>query len=1176
MRSFRGGPFEFASVWRVGVSSKGFEACGFAGTEREVEVSVVQEPDNILEYGAVWPMSLSNVRAEIRRLATPARWLLILGAVGCFVGDGRAGEDRPYAPKVEGPSEEGKLAIRKFRVPAGLSIELFAAEPLLANPVAFGVDEKNRFYVAETFRLHAGVTDIRGHMNWLDDDLASRTVADRVRMYRKYLGKDFATYEAEHDRIRLVEDRDGDGKADRSTVFADGFRTADAGIGAGVLARKGTVWFTCIPDLWMLRDGDGDGKAEVKKSLQHGYGVHVGFLGHDLHGLKFGPDGRLYFSVGDRGLNVRTFDGRHVVNVESGSVLRCEPDGSELEIFASGLRNPQELAFNELGDLFTCDNNSDGGDRARWVHLVEGGDGGWRIGYQFIEHPNSRGVWNAEKLWYPSPENSGLYLLPPLLNISDGPSGLTYDPGVSLLPESLRKHFFLADFRGGSGQSGVRSLALEPNGASYRGVDGKQFLWSILATDVDFGTDGALYVSDWVEGWNKPNKGRLYRIFDPGRVGDAKVREVRRLLAEGFDRRSLDELAGLIGHEDMRVRQGAQFALADKKAAETLSRIAREDRRPLARYHAVWGLGQIGKRDPKALEAVVGLLKDDDAELRAQAARVVGDRKAENAEKALIEGLGDRSPRVRFQCALALGRLKARGALPAVLKMLRDDAGADPYLRHAGVMALAGGNDRQGLIQASGDESASVRLAIALALRRLGDPEVKRFLNDRDPRIVLEAARAINDVPIVEALEALAPILTRREISEPLGRRAINATFRVGGPASAEALATFAKRTDVAESLRVEALEDLGDWSNPPGRDPIVGVWRPIKPRAAKEAGDAVGGIARDLLSVGPDSVRQATARAVGRLGVKNAEGALAALASDRKASGASRAEALKSLDLLNAPALASAVKLAVDDPDETVRVEGRRLLVKVRPAEAVKVLDRALVSGSLAERQAALATLGRLDDPAADEVLKRWLDRLIAGRTPDDMKLDLIEAASARSNPEIRRKLARFEASRPKNDPLAFYRESLVGGDPRRGMNLFVQKAEVSCLRCHAFNRRGQKFGGEVGPDLSDVGLRLKREEILESIVAPNKKIAQGFETVVLSTAEGKTIVGVFKSENDKDIHVMTPEGNLIVVAKSDIDERKRGESAMPSDTISKLSKSELRDLVEFLSTLKRKPGPR
>src|SRR5204863_724524 len=151
---------------------------------------------------------------------------------------------------------------------------------------------------------------------------------------------------------RLVVDSDGDGKADKATIFADGFSHLHDGIGSGVLARDGKVWYTCIPDLYLLEDTKGTGTADVKKSLQTGYGVRTGFLGHDLHGLRFGPDGKLYFSIGDRGTNVKAVDGRTVFLPDTGAVFRCDPDGSNLEVFATGLRNPQELAFDEFGNLF--------------------------------------------------------------------------------------------------------------------------------------------------------------------------------------------------------------------------------------------------------------------------------------------------------------------------------------------------------------------------------------------------------------------------------------------------------------------------------------------------------------------------------------------------------------------------------------------------------------------------------------------------------------------------------------------------------------------------------------------------------------------------------------------------------------------------------------------------------
>jgi quinoprotein glucose dehydrogenase len=1089
---------------------------------------------------------------------------------------------RPYEPRIDPASDAAKRAIRSFRVPKGLEVELFAAEPLLANPVAFCVDEKGVFYVAETFRLGAGVTDTRGHMNWLDDDLACRTVADRVAMYKKYLGSEFARYGVEHERVRRVVDRDGDGRADASTVFADGFNDPAAGIGAGILARKGDVWYACIPWLWKLRDTDGDGRADRRTLLHQGYGVHVGFLGHDLHGLKFGPDGRLYFSIGDRGFNATTIDGHKLTALDSGSVLRCNPDGTDLEVFATGLRNPQELAFDEFGNLFTGDNNSDSGDRARWVYLVEGGDSGWRIGYQFMAGSYSRGPWNEEKLWYPAFEGQAAYLVPPIANLGDGPSGLAYHPGVSLLSETYKDHFFLVDFRGASGQSGIRSFALRPKGASFELVDSQRFAWSVLATDVDFAPDGSLVFCDWVQGWDKPNKGRLYRIVDPSRRDDPKVREVQALLAQGMDHRPDDELIRLLSHPDMRVRQEAQFSLASRGDAgwKAFARIAGSKESLLARIHAIWGLGQIMRIRTVAQPRTVGeilnpLLDDPEAEIRAQAAKAMGEAREAQALRKLIGRLEDESPRVRSFAAMALGRLGRSEAVEPLLGLLRANSDKDPYLRHAAVMGLVGSRDVAALKRAATDESASVRVGVLLALRRLGDPEVARFLKDRDPRLALEAARAINDVPIGGAIASLAALPVEPGMPMPLLRRVLNANLRLGGAAQATLVATAAGRSDLPAPVRVQALEMLGSWASPSGRDAVMGLWRPIAPRPAGPAAGALRPMLAAILSGSPDSVRVAATMAAAALGIKEAGDPLVALATDRDQFDRTRSAALKALDQLGDPRRVDTARRAATMTGSRTRTEALRILAAADPDSAIPLVQDRIDHGPTSERQGAIATLAGMKGDAARRALLARLDQLIAGKVAPEIQLDVIEAAAARPEPEVRAKLRQYEGTKPKGDPLASYREVLSGGNAQRGRAIFTDKAETECVRCHKARTWNTEIpGGEVGPELSGIGARQNRTYLLESIVDPNKQIAQGFESVVLATSDGKVITGVLRGEDDKAVRLITAEGQPVTVPKESIDERNRGPSAMPADLVQKLSKSELRDLVEFLSTLKTPPS--
>ncbi|HEY8504582.1 MAG TPA: PVC-type heme-binding CxxCH protein [Gemmataceae bacterium] len=1088
---------------------------------------------------------------------------------------------QPYDPPVAPASDEAARAIPGFRLAEGLEAELWAAEPLLANPVAFAFDEKGRCYVAETFRLHAGVTDNRGHMYWLDDELASRTVADRVAMYRKYHKEKFADYEREHDRVRRVWDSDGDGRADRATVFADGFKDAAAGIGSGVLARGRDVWYTCIPDLWLLRDADADGKADEKKSLSSGYGVHVAFIGHDLHGLTMGPDGRLYFSIGDRGLNVVTREGKRLFNPDSGAVLRCEPDGSNLEIVVYGLRNPQELAFDAYGRLFTGDNNSDSGDRARWVHVVEGGDSGWRIGYQYGSAMSNRGPWNAEKIWHLAHEGQPAYVLPPLAHITDGPSGLVAYPGVGL-GDRYKDHFFLCDFRGAPGTSGVWALTVKPKGAAFEVADLHRFVWNILATDCDFGPDGAFYVSDWVEGWGKTGKGRVYRFTDPGQMKKPVVQEVRKLLAEGFDKRPDEELRKLLEHADRRVRQEAQFALAERPdtGIGIFTDAALTSKNVFARLHSVWGLGQIARHagdaqtKARALAPGEALVKDPDPEVRIQAAGHLSDAKFGATPRHLIPLLRDPEPRVRLHAAIALGRHVrpddevAGDAYAAVRRMLEENADRDPYLRHGGVMALTGLGEKWAA-KAAQDVSPAVRMGAVLAMRRLGDAAVARLLSDAEPRLVEEAARAIHDEPIPEALPQLAALITRSGLSEPLGYRVLNANYRLGGPENALALARFAARAGEKESLRAEALRMLGDWANPPRRDRVTGGTQSLPPRPAEVAAaalrPALGGIA-----AGPRAVRRQAARVAGKLGIKEIGGELFELVSDAGEPADVRVQALEALESLKDERLAKAVEAAIASADPLLRNAGRAALAKTAPDKVVGQLAEVVgkPDSPLRERQGAYELLGSIGTAAADELLANALDRLLANDLPPELHLEVLEAARRRAEKSaaVREKLAAYEKSLPEDDPLAAFREALAGGDAKAGREIFLNKSETYCLRCHKVDGDG----GEVGPDLSDIGAKQPRPYLLEAIVLPDKQIAKGYESVLVYRLDGKIVRGVLRSEDAKRLNLITPEGQLVTVAKEDIDVRQADKSAMPEDLVKHLSKRELRDLVEFLSVLK------
>jgi quinoprotein glucose dehydrogenase len=1066
----------------------------------------------------------------------------------------------PYSPTVAPASNEAERAIKNFKVPDGMSLTVVAAEPLLAQPVAFGFDEQGRVYVAETFRLNRGVEDNRGHMNWLTDDLAAQTVEDRRKYFQKFLGDKIENYTREHDRVRQLVDDNGDGVYDRSTVFADGFNDLVDGIGSGVLAVNGSVYYTCIPHLWLLKDRDGDGVAEIKQSLHSGYGVRTAFVGHDMHGLTLGPDGKLYYSIGDRGFHVETPTGV-LHHPDQGAVFRCNLDGSELEIVNTGLRNPQELAFDEFGNLFTGDNNSDGGDRARWVYLIEGSDTGWRMYYQYLP---DRGPWNREKLWHPQHAGQPAYLVPPIANFADGPSGLVHYPGVGL-PERYRGHFFLADFRGSPVNSGIRSFGLAPKGASFEMTDTHEFVWSILATDVDFGYDGRMYLSDWVDGWGQNGKGRLYRLDTDGAKSDPQIARGQEAFRKGFDKLATPELMELLTHPDYRVRQRAQFQLADRNAAAELLTRAKSAGDVRHRLHGVWGLGQIGRRQPNALRDLWPLLSDNELEIRANTARVLGDLKFAPARESLVALLADQNARVRSLAAIAVGKLGVTAARPALEQLLTDAGDADPTLRHAAVMGLVGISTPEQLAEYQRHPQPAVRMGAVVALRRTQSPLVERFLSDAEPLIALEAARTIHDLPLTAAYPAVAALLSQMNLPDELLRRAVNAHFRLGEVANVQAVARFAANPKVNETLRLDAVGALHVWNDPPVLDRYLGDYRPLQ-RPPVTMPDRLLPALPNLFAGSP-ALREAAAKLAAKYEIGAAGEFLAtmAVATDRAAS--ERVAALNALSALKDDRLPKLIDAALSDQEPAVRSAAFTLLAKTNPDAVLARVPELRTKGTLIEQQAAVDVLARLSTPAAEAALTDWLAALNGDGVPKGLWLELLEAAESHKSDAHQAAIARFRTAIADSTPSAGYRECLEGGDADRGRELFFSRSDLSCRRCHKI----QGDGGDVGPNLSALALQKPREYLLEAVVDPNRAIAKGFETAVLQTEDGKVHVGIIKQETADRITLQAPDGAVVNVDPKTVEERAVGKSGMPEDLVKKLTRRELRDLVEFLASCRR-----
>lgn len=720
----------------------------------------------------------------------------------------------------------------KALVPDGFTAKVVATEPLIQDAVAFSVDPSGNLLIAETERTNHGAMDNRSSPWHLEDDLQSLTVEDRVAYMEKWAHKQangMSYYTEAPDRVRRSVDVDGDGIYDQHTIFAGPFNEVADGIGAGVMPVGDEVWYTNIPHLWRLIDADEDGVAETRESIQSGFGVRFALYGHDMHGLAAGPDGRIYWSIGDRGYHLVTSDGRTLADPRGGAVFRCERDGSNLEVFATGLRNPQELAFNAVGDLFTGDNTSDAGDRARIVFVAQEGETGWTMDYQTLEGGNLRGPWEQERIWEVVTDANTEYrpdwTLPPIAHVGAGPSGLTYDPGLGL-PDAYRDHFFLCDFTGSQTKSRIWTFRPVPEGAGYRVENPRVFATGILNTDVDFDWNGRMLVSEWGKGWSSSKRGRLHAIEHPERMNDPRIAEARSLAVAGMEILDDFTLADLLSHPARRLRLMAQYELAERDAIGVLAGVARYETEQSARLHAIWGLGEIARRaaaknrrTKAAMTPVMELLNDADAEVRAQAAKVLGDPAYPAATDSLIEALADDSHRVRYHAAMTLGSIGDASAAPYLLAMLAENDDRDRFLRHAGVVALVALADRTTIEEMMASPAPALRRASVLVLRRLGDPGIERLLFDVDPRIQTEAARAVHDVPIASAMPALASLADQYRSDgvsiDDHGLEIRREIFRIGrneGGADLMALTSFDEDPDEVEIITsFQGLTDGGE-----------------------------------------------------------------------------------------------------------------------------------------------------------------------------------------------------------------------------------------------------------------------------------------------------------------------------------------------------------------------------
>lgn len=1115
-------------------------------------------------------------------------------------------------PKFPATTKGGKLFAEKLvttdalagaTIPDGsiLKIEADYENQKIKSPTALTFDDQGNVFVAETHRFRHGVEDNRNHLYWYLDDLQSQTTDDRRALHKKWKGKVSEKYMTEvSEVIRRLSDTDGDGTFDESKVFADGFNNLLDGTAAGIFYYDEALYFACIPKIYKLRDTNDDGVSDERKVVEEGFGVRISLSGHDMNGFTLGPDGRIYGTIGDRGFSMVTKAGKELHYPNEGAVFRFEPDGSGFELMHTGLRNPKEIAFDEFGNAFSVDNNSDQGDASRIVYLVEGGESGWQMEHQAMhtfhrqigleERPSSR--WMNEKMWELENDSQPAYILPPSAHLSAGPSGLTYHPGTGFL-ESEKGRFLICDYKGGASRSGIWSFAMESKGAGMKMTDARKLTWGIAATDVEYSFDGRVFITDFVTGWKSHDAGRLVSL-DAGKNTylAAEAKHAAELISEGFDQRDSKELGKLLGHSDSRVRLRAQMALTRKIDALPTFVEATKSEDQLKRIHAIWGLGIITRRGSvprptdefvdvpindlrkNAAKALIEILNDPDPEIRVQALRAIGDAPVDGNSLPLAALLIDKNPRVAFAAGIAIGKMKAIGHSSAILDFIRRNNNQDVYLRHAGIYALEHITTKPAQISALHDHpSAALRLAAVVALRRLNSPEVAYFVRDADPKVQDEAIRAIYDKDMSDVRPAVAALLDEldgRKWTAFMLRRLIHIAYRVGTEENATRLLKVIANASLPQEVREEALRLVMEWEKPFPVDQLNGHWRPLDPRPLETIKPALTAALPDLLKL-DGFVLTSALNLVKKFKLSLAsldDETLSKLINNSKLPDDARAKALTLFIERDGRSLNEYLAKLVSDKTDALALTALKSLSERDPESAIAILEKTIDSDNTSRAQKSWSILASIPSDKAAKFIASHLVKLKQANGISACAIELIAAAKTRKEPLVASALTAFEkAMKASDDPLARFNISLEGGNAKNGFSLFTSHPVGQCMRCHKASADAHSAGGDAGPNLAGIAKHHERRYLLESVVNPTAVVAPGFGITSLTFKNGGTLAGNLVEVTPDHIDVATP-GKLLRAKRSDVESFTPPISAMPP--IEHLLKpEETRDLVAWLASL-------
>ncbi|MFD1143755.1 PVC-type heme-binding CxxCH protein [Larkinella insperata] len=966
-------------------------------------------------------------------------------------------------------------ALKGLTVAPGLQVSLMAAEPTLKNPTNIDVDARGRIWVTEAYN------------------------------YRHAINGNPANPAG--DRILILEDRDGDGRTETSTVFYQG-PELNAPMGVCVLGNR--VLIAQSPYVWAFYDDNGDDRADRKEILFQGIGGEQ--HDHGMHTFTTGPDGKLYFNFGNEGKTLKDKNGQVVRDQDGdeigpqkyrqGMVFRCNLDGSQVECLGHNFRNNYEVAVDSYGTMWQSDNDDDGNRGVRINYVMDYGNYGYTDEMTGTGWPANR--TNREdsiplRHWHLNDPG----VIPNLLQTGSGsPTGMVVYEG-SLLPEPFRNQMIHCE----PGHNVVRAYPVQKQGAGYGAtivnlLKGENDQW-FRPSDVCVAPDGSLIVADWYDpgvgghGAGDQQKGRLYRIAPTG--GAYRMPSLDYATPAGA--------AMALQNPNKAVQFQARQALQrfGRQAIPVLEKLWRSTENQRMRARAFWVLVKL----PGGESYLDGAIRDKNPEIRISGLRAA--RQLNTRVIAVVERLvNDPDPQVRRECALALRHHPAPEAAKLWATLARQyDARDRWYLEALGI-----GADRQW-----------DRFFEAYQQQQ---PHPEQTPAGRD---LIWRARSEKTMPL------LARLATDASVEWSARQRYFRAFDFNTGP--------------LKPKLLLQMLAD--NTANNPDLNLLV--LHHLDVEQVRQSAVAKNTLSQMLKSVYGTGTYIQLVQQYQQVSEKPQLMRLIMERSDEDIA----VEAVRLyLAYDGEPELRGII--AGKDADKIDRLVSA--LGRVGYTQSIDMLQTVLLSDAYSKplRLKAADRIGK-SFGGEDRVLELLRDK----KVPTDLIPALVEGLKGGMRTIIHLKASAFlpGAAATESEAGAFDPRSVLAlkGDAVRGQNVF----KTNCAVCHQVKSEGINFG----PKLTEIGSKLAREGLLEAIVNPSAGISFGYETWEVKLKNGSTLTGLITGKTETEIDFKFPGGNTQKIRTKDVKSlAKLPKSLMPA-LHQAMNQQDLANLIEYLSGL-------